>query len=1246
MYWFRSLDNNTKTTPLTLFFIYLLFNHAVHAQTQQALTVEDQPEAALFEAAADSTSPDGTPFDIRSENDVSWLPGEYWDPLSGSISHHMRDIEYHGNNGIPIILSRTHKRSILNTGEVGFDIDVPTLHHNSYEVATSYNCNNHYDFEDINTSYTYFQRASGVYFVHGQRQIHFFDNSQSINAWRFPSNAILVSPDNWYITCESNIFHVHSNDGMSYKMGSAARSNSRFLVTKITDRFGNYLNYTYESIGSNPTLRRLKKIESNDGRELNFTNTTNGNIAVSSNGTPNPHTASYFYADGKLQVKREDNDTTRIQYDSSNRIIGIRYPTEGLVNYRYHSGTNEIKERKLTNDISGEDHQVTWFFTKHLSGSETSWTISTPLVKNRYTSRKSLIDKDNIGLLSGNVDEAQGKLIRFEQFENDGVPLESSVPYLRTEYVYQKDNSLADVVNLVNNYPGTNYPKSWISLFHAWKSRIKTATSYMKLGNGMTISATRTINSRDVYGMPEEIVESGTAGSRTITLQYQNLSSPWITGLTTKRTVFGTNDPENTDDVVSFTYDEKGRIKYRYDNTVALEHIYDSETDSLLSETKDGLGRQFTYDDYYRGIPRKIGRKGKSNAWEYKYRVVNSDGTIQSESRWSEQYTVWNYEYDAMRRTKKISSPRSETADIDINWITPNLVRTTQSNLETETRYDGFGRVVFEGSTDTSTYTNINVFRRYDKYGRLDFESIPATTSWNDYLSNQSQVRGTTYRYDNFDRMIRAINATNIGSEDYSYNIDGNANVNVKDKEDREQTTYYQYYGDFNNPVIEKISDGNSIDTVFTYDTVGKIEKTVRDNITRRYYYNNKEQLYKETHPETGSTHYWYGRNGMLTWEANNRPLGIATQVTRYQYDLANRLKKIRYGNGVAQHYVDQSFFYDKNGNLERVTSDGALSNDWIALDYTYDQEENLLSESLRVDDQNYTIEYRYDDLSGLRQRLYPTGNRYNYAPDAFGRPTQIISDAGKTILDSIEYYADGQVSDIENPGGTYRRTRNAIGYPIVVQTRTSNNDLTGYRYHYDFSGNIDQRDYRGGPSGSEYFTYDNNNRLLTANGPRIGGWSFVYDNRDNISNYAHDGTTTSLQYNGSNRLSKVGNKTVTYDGRYNINNNGVLWSGFNRADQIYQDGNGHKYSYDGHGLRVSEKFGDMTDYTFYDRSGVLRYRYGKKYQIKSEYHTVNGQLFARRDTDNEGGDNTGPGPCIDTDGDGWGWDGEKSCIP
>ena len=89
---------------------------------------------------------------------------------------------------------------------------------------------------------------------------------------------------------------------------------------------------------------------------------------------------------------------------------------------------------------------------------------------------------------------------------------------------------------------------------------------------------------------------------------------------------------------------------------------------------------------------------------------------------------------------------------------------------------------------------------------------------------------------------------------------------------------------------------------------------------------------------------------------------------------------------------------------------------------YTYDENNNKLTESLLVEGKTFNMSYSYNSLDQLSRVFYPntnmihsgysSANSVSYDPDGFGRATKVSDIAGDKIR-SATYHVNGLYEDL-----------------------------------------------------------------------------------------------------------------------------------------------------------------------------------------------------------------------------------------
>jgi RHS repeat-associated protein len=260
----------------------------------------------------------------------------------------------------------------------------------------------------------------------------------------------------------------------------------------------------------------------------------------------------------------------------------------------------------------------------------------------------------------------------------------------------------------------------------------------------------------------------------------------------------------------------------------------------------------------------------------------------------------------------------------------------------------------------------------------------------------------------------------------------------------------------------------------------------------------------------------------------------------------------------------------------------------------TYNNRRLLTSETLSTPLGAYAFGYGINANGDRAAMVYPGGPTLQYAPEAFGRPTQITG-----YLSGISYHPDGQVAGDTTTNGVtsglgYSMAQNARNLPAVMNYGNVVQDS----YAYDANGNVSA--ITGSPAtgglASRSMAYDGLDRLTIANGI-WGGGQFSYDALDNLrSSFIAGGATprslTHLYDPATNRLTGVSgtyNVGLAYDANGNLVNRAGQGFVFDIGNRISSATGVASYTYDGLGRRVwTQAASGRTILRIYSQSGRL----------------------------------------------------------
>jgi RHS repeat-associated protein len=265
-------------------------------------------------------------------------------------------------------------------------------------------------------------------------------------------------------------------------------------------------------------------------------------------------------------------------------------------------------------------------------------------------------------------------------------------------------------------------------------------------------------------------------------------------------------------------------------------------------------------------------------------------------------------------------------------------------------------------------------------------------------------------------------------------------------------------------------------------------------------------------------------------------------------------------------------------GRLCRVVDGGGTTT------YGYDGFGNAARTTRNEAGRSYVTRYTHDPQDRPLNLTYPGGRVVTYLRDGVGRISQItapVNGIATSLVSNRTYRADGLVTSQTFGNGL----SDVRAYDL--QGRLTSQSLGGRYYGYDGNGNLISL---YAPPTIASHTYDALDRLLQV-ASLTGGQSFGYDVNGNRTRL---GSKIYIYAPQSNRLTKVGNQTVTLDAAGNTlsDQNGARSFTYDPAGRLalfYSAGGITQYRYDAQNLRTRKTvgFGTATVY-HYDLRGRL----------------------------------------------------------
>ncbi|WP_229955132.1 RHS repeat-associated core domain-containing protein [Parasphingorhabdus litoris] len=465
------------------------------------------------------------------------------------------------------------------------------------------------------------------------------------------------------------------------------------------------------------------------------------------------------------------------------------------------------------------------------------------------------------------------------------------------------------------------------------------------------------------------------------------------------------------------------------------------------------------------------------------------------------------------------------------SWqMTGTATNVTQAHAMTQYSYDDLGRV-------TCTAQRMNPAQ----YG-----SLSASACTHDTEGADGKDRITENVYDGItNRLIQVRKAvgtpreqaevtytyTPNGKKRYIIDANGNAALLTYDGHDRQYRWYFPSKAqpssfDGSNPVTALDSAGvvdASDYEQYSYDKNGnRTQLRKRDAQLINYSYDAlNRNILKDLPGTANDVHYGYDNRGLQTYArfASTSGQGITTA-----YDAVGRVTSTT--NNMGGQSRTLSYQYDKNSNRTRVT---------------------------HPDGQYFT--YSYDGLN--RQKELRENGSALLSEQAYNNQGQFVSNTRATAVESyLQYDTAGRVSSIEiRLNGTAEDNSFGFAYTPAsqIKSRTTSNTLYTNTAHYNV-----QRSYtvnglnqytQAGPAafthdlngnltsdGSVNFTYDTENRLISASGVKTA--TLKYDPLGRLFEVAAPSGTTRFLYDGDALVGEY-NTAGTMLHRY-VHGNGV----------------------------------------------------------------------------------------------------------
>jgi len=1006
---------------------------------------------------------------------------------------------------------------------------------------------------------------------------------------------------------------------------NAVRQVIYFLVSRVEDRFGNWVDYTYSG-------DKLTGIASNDGRYISLVYTGN----KITNATSSLGGWAYAYTGEKLtQVTRPDG--SKWTYASTGSLA--IYPPSWSPSIEDPTGcpdTLEASSGGYTLSIgapSGATGTFTFGVLQHFrSGvpdtcvveSSTYWYRKIPLYNWNLSLLTKSVNGPGLPSLTWTYEYGQPDYLFGGSSKQNSVSGPSST-YVRYSYGTDYAVNEGQLLKVERGSSSSNIlqvkTNSYVTNAEAGSQNFPANVGYNPLmysdpvaSGGLrpvkqAITNQQGVNFNwqvnvcgskycfDVFGNPTNVIKASTLSgspSKTVATEYEHNYAYWVLSQVKKTTEGSTVASETSYNLAALPEVMKSFGKVRQ----TLGYY----ADGTVATVRDGNNNTIGLSDWYRGIPRTI-----------TYPDTTTQSAIVNAAGWITQVTdqngySTNYGYDAMGRIASVTYPTGDSTAWNTTTQAFEQVASAEygipaghwrqtiatGNARKIAYFDALWRPLVSREYDAADEVGTRRFQRfaYDHAGRTTFASYPGAT---DALNT-----GTWTGYDSLGRVISLSQDSEHGLlTTLTEHLPG-LQTRVTNPRGQQTTTTYMAYDQPGHDWPVAIIHPEGAYTDIVRDVFGKPRALTRRNVsgsqavTRRYVYDAHQQLCKSIEPETGATVMAYDDAGNLAWSAAghhdlpdpnhcNREEGYwwGRRVNRI-YDNLNRLTSLNFpdGNG------DQNWTYWPDGKPQQVVTYNDAGATAVINAYSYNKRGLLTAESSTQPGwYSWGVGYGYDANGSLAAQSYPDGSTVSYGPNALGQATRVQDHTGFIFAHAAQYYPNGALRTFTYGNGlTHTMLQNARQLPARV---TDGGGALDYDYGYDANGNVTHvYDYipdltPGSTPAHRWMHYDGLDRLVTVGSAIFGGdhWHrFSYDVLDNLKSWTLAGVKDYANYHydpGTHRLLSIQNSAgasivgLSYDVQGNLKNKNGQNYDFDYGNRLREVTGQEYYRYDAHGRRV-----------------------------------------------------------------------------
>jgi len=1013
-----------------------------------------------------------------------------------------------------------------------------------------------------------------------------------------------VTKDSWRISCytvsnsRQEGFKAQAPDGTTYYFSKDITKNHQLnnktdkiilphkkiyykrkrnlLVSRIEDKFGNYVIYQYDADGN------IKTISANDGRRINVTHSkaiktvtagtrtwtyqkdATGNYIVTE-----PNNKTWVYDLFQVKGFRPDNEPDcDYPYDipSTDNKMSVKHPDgtvgtfifaftgHGRVNYlrsflkptydydviptKYCSLNYDLIEKQLR---LTDDSQLTWLYD--YSDNEGAYRNTTHITKYHKLE----------GTFPRNIDAVKYKSTTVTHPDNSKI-----IYYVNRDSLDWRENNIEAVEykdtagNVVKEkqtvlgaglYKGQSVTHDFYNV-SAGRVFIRTVKETITQRSNTYTQEFEEFNDYDRY-QKKISTNSFSDKKKYQTFTFKNDFRHWnLNNLAT----YSVSEEDANYTLVSKIDYKLFSSSNAYVNVLLPEHYYtygeNRQTNKSyyadgnifrieVNKTRTtGSGKRFVeYSNYMRGIPQTEKKPSRELATDISaYREVDSNGWITSITDYNNTKT--KYKYDSLGRILSVDLPNDDIRKI--NWL--DTLYSWSEVLGSPVRK--VERCVLNSAgTACADSVKLTVTENYDSMLRLkqlkedDGTNVRFQNATYNYYNkplfksfksiDEDEKKGLTTTYDTLGALETAT-TSGMGSITYDYLSDNR--IKVTNGEGNATTITYLAYGTPSYTAVTKIelSDDVNVTTVMDIDVFGLTQSITQSgrtanntaiSQTETNIFNETKQLCLKIRKDVGTTAYGYNNLGEVDWMAQGVSYNTTTPTCITKPSIAISYHLDNLGNIAKIDYPSGN--HDVTYKRDNNGNLLSLTTGDVKHSYYYNNQNLLEAEILAIgSEKTLTLDYGYDVMAHHSYITYPNGSKVFNTSNAFGQATEIKTGNVKLAYDA-KYYPNGQIKSFTYGNGIIHTTEinKYSQLPASITDIKGTNEIISLAYTHDNNGNINSiYDNQNPAYNITKLTYDSLDRLKTTTGGSDIGDSAI--NYDSLGNItSYNSKNSSLHY-------------------------------------------------------------------------------------------------------------------------------------